>query len=653
MGTLGQIWIKLGLKADEFKKGLKESEASAGGFGSKLKAFGIGWVAIFTAVGTAVAKFAKDAINLTQKWGDTWQRDMAGIKASYDAFIGGLATGEGWESLKNHIGEARRLAREAADEIDALFEMRNSANIESATLRNDIAKAQLIYSDSSKSDAERLTAADEAIAKTKKLGEIEKVIRTQEYDAYKKNFQAQSGMNDSEIEFLVYQYNANLGIIDQAREYEKQRSKLLSNKNKALITVGINETGTAKSQGWQDANQALLDLEKNTPDAVKKVGEMTLKYDSANDKLIKGMVDSKVALISLEGETDRATRRANSSRGAIVASMDTTNAAASKATTDERTRDAGLISSKQDIIKELENKRDLATDPSTIMEINSEIEKLNTELTILQNLSAEVENIRRQYKENPLEKPKPRSSTQSPYTNNLDGGMLNLVLPDSSAYDSQNVLIGKAYAKQKSIMKQNLDEETEMQKKIMDEQTANRKASLEEQIAYYKNFSAKTKDIMLKLDNALNSGVINSLTALGEAIGSSDQDYSRVLSNLIDPLADAAIQAGVLILSTGGALETLKTAFINLFGGGPAAAVIAGAALVALGVAAKAGAAAIANSGSSSSSTAGYTAYSGGYGVATKSSVKEAQTIQLTGEFKVKGQDLQLALDSYNSNRKR
>ena len=167
-------------------------------------------------------------------------------------------------------------------------------------------------------------------------------------------------------------------------------------------------------------------------------------------------------------------------------------------------------------------------------------------------------------------------------------------------------------------------------------------------------FKAKIEDLSEDMAAALRSGVISALDELADAIGTGDWDASAMVRALLTPLADAAISAGTIILTTGEALEALKTALIDLFGGGAQGAAIAGAALIAVGVAAKAGLAAIATTGGSGSSSSGgnYT-YTGGYGVtpAAVNSIPSELNIVVTGELK--GQDIALSMERYNNNKRR
>lgn len=165
----------------------------------------------------------------------------------------------------------------------------------------------------------------------------------------------------------------------------------------------------------------------------------------------------------------------------------------------------------------------------------------------------------------------------------------------------------------------------------------------------------KIADISKDIADSLRRGAIDALDELAEAIGTGNWDTASFVRALISPLADMAISAGVLIMTTGESIEALKEALTNIFSG-PYAAIAAGAALVAIGVAAKAGLAAIASGSTTSGGGTGgggnpYV-YTGGYGV-TPDMLSSAGPMEIEGTVTVKGQDIQIALDNYNANKRR
>ena len=127
------------------------------------------------------------------------------------------------------------------------------------------------------------------------------------------------------------------------------------------------------------------------------------------------------------------------------------------------------------------------------------------------------------------------------------------------------------------------------------------------------------KAISENLVSALEDGAVGAFEALADVMGGvTEGGMEQVVKALLDPLAEMAIKAGTLIMMSGTAIEALKESLTNFFGG---SAVVAGAALVAVGIAAKAGLAAIGNRGSAgtgvTSMSSSGSPYGGGNGVQT------------------------------------
>jgi hypothetical protein len=174
---------------------------------------------------------------------------------------------------------------------------------------------------------------------------------------------------------------------------------------------------------------------------------------------------------------------------------------------------------------------------------------------------------------------------------------------------------------------------------------------VDEFVKRLKKQQSDAEDISRGFADALRNGMIDALDELAEAIGTGDLDTTALVRALVTPLADMAISAGTLILSTGEGIEAIKSAFESLNG---YAAIAAGVALVGLGVALKAGMAALAKNGASSSTGGGGNpyVYTGGYGV-TPDMLSSAGPMEIEGTVTVKGQDIQIALDNYNANKRR
>ena len=165
----------------------------------------------------------------------------------------------------------------------------------------------------------------------------------------------------------------------------------------------------------------------------------------------------------------------------------------------------------------------------------------------------------------------------------------------------------------------------------------------------------KLRDVLVdaaeSIEDSLWEGPINGLEYLAEKLGSDEWNTREFIRNMVDPLADAAISAGTLILTTGEGLEAVKKAFESLNG---YAAIAAGAALVALGLSLKAGMAALSRGGASAGTASTYSnpyTYAGGLGTAPAAGYGASIDVNVTGVLK--GQDIYLASEQYQRNRGR
>ena len=152
-------------------------------------------------------------------------------------------------------------------------------------------------------------------------------------------------------------------------------------------------------------------------------------------------------------------------------------------------------------------------------------------------------------------------------------------------------------------------------------------------------------------NQSIVAGISGGLQEMARAImGVEGANLGTVVQALLSPMADALASAGEMIMAEGIAVEAFKKSLTSLQG---APAIAAGAALVAVAGAVKAGLQAI---GNNPTAAGGYgnsavTSYSGGYGVNTSNYAQQSQNYTLSTTLK--GQDLLLAIQrTENSNRR-
>lgn len=628
MSKIGDLFVRLGLKKDEFSKGLNEAKRETQGFGDKLKGMASVAKVAWAAVAAAVVKFATDAIKMTQKWGDEWKATMAGVNAAYGSFVRQLASGEGFTNLFANMREAARLAREAARELDEVFERTTSYNYTEANTQKEIAQLQLIMRDSSKSDKERMDAAQKIIQKTQELATLKKDIATQEADAYRKQLKSQTQLNDQEINFLVREYNQNKAIIDQGRAYLQEKKRLEGNvsaaRNNAAFAAG-RPGSDYLTQQWLDAKDALDKFEASTSQAVKDVAAMTTKYDKGNDELIANLGKAEVAVINVDTAMYHAQMRATS----MLGSLSKAGAGGTTDTTDPAADAAAKIQQR-------------AVD-SAKSELHLLAEKYSQEKALLQQYGYDVTALTKEYEENTYK-------ILSDYAKKA-----------GLTADERADLLRKAYKAELEELKQaGLDTTTltnQFMQKLLDlgdesfqEFCAQLEAEfpieldpieiddteLQEWLDSLEAAVQRAEELAQEFGEAVAGGFSDACQEMmGQLMGLQDFNPGAIVQALLEPLADMAIKEGEILIAEGIGVEACKKALESLNG---YAAIAAGAALVMIGSAAKMGLAALAKSGASSSTAS---TYQGGVQSTQTQMIESELTVYVEG--RISGSDILLS----------
>lgn len=152
-------------------------------------------------------------------------------------------------------------------------------------------------------------------------------------------------------------------------------------------------------------------------------------------------------------------------------------------------------------------------------------------------------------------------------------------------------------------------------------------------------------------NQSIVAGISGGLQEMARAImGVEGANLGTVVQALLSPMADALASAGEMIIAEGIAVEAFKNSLKSLQGG---VAIAAGAALVAVASAAKAGLQAIGNNPTAAGgyNASSVTSYSGGYGVNANNYTQQGSEYSLTTTLK--GQDLLLAIERTQNNKKR
>ena len=178
-------------------------------------------------------------------------------------------------------------------------------------------------------------------------------------------------------------------------------------------------------------------------------------------------------------------------------------------------------------------------------------------------------------------------------------------------------------------------------------------SKLSESFKGYYNFLDEmikaTDDANKALNDAIVGGISDSFQYLANCVAGLDEISGAGMMNaLLSPLAEAAIKMGEIMVSAGLASEAFKSMLTN-----PYTAIAAGAALIAVGAAAKAGLQAAVNSATGTSYVASTVASSGySNNSSNDRSWEREMTLHVTGTLQADGSKLVAVLNN-EANRKR
>ena len=178
-------------------------------------------------------------------------------------------------------------------------------------------------------------------------------------------------------------------------------------------------------------------------------------------------------------------------------------------------------------------------------------------------------------------------------------------------------------------------------------------SKLSESFKGYYNFLDEmikaTDDANKALNDAIVGGISNSFQYLANCVAGLDElSGAGMMNALLSPLAEAAIKMGEIMVSAGLASEAFKSMLTN-----PYTAIAAGAALIAVGAAAKAGLQAAINSATGTSYVASTVANSGySNNSSNDRSWEREMTLHVTGTLQADGSKLVAVLNN-EANRKR
>ena len=175
MGKIGDLFVRLGLKSDDYKKGMADAKKETNSFSQGLGKMKAGAIAVWAAIGSAVTIFARDFMQATNTMGDAWASAMSGMKASYHSVIADMTNYKPdfssfrgffkneWDWIKKTFGNAKEAGDAAAEmtkAFDAEFELTQSVRLQRQAVQQELNELYIKAMDTTVNAADRKAAAD-------------------------------------------------------------------------------------------------------------------------------------------------------------------------------------------------------------------------------------------------------------------------------------------------------------------------------------------------------------------------------------------------------------------------------------------------------------------------------------------------------------
>ena len=641
MSLLGNIWVKLGLRSDDFNKGMDKAHSRAEKFGTAVGKIGAKMVLAWAAVGVAVTRMFKASVENYQ------QQEAANRKLQNALRNTGSAIGTNYDELKRYASELQRVNGFADDAtMNAMATLTTFRSVQGDVFKATIKAAQ----DMAAFMGTDLNSAVQQLGKALEAPEVGLTM-----------------LRRSGVVFTKEMTDGIKAMVKEGKTYEAQLL-ILEEVNKRFGGAAAAQAETAAGQ-WQRVKNAFSDLTEyigRSSEASRGLARGLAETLEFADRIISAKSlsawqkfwaiinsGSKAATEALEAEDaerDRVAanvkrhtdtvmagvRSVEDARAALAKQEQIYNEAQAKGWKDRAAESKGAVDALNAYItaadEQAEKDRQAAAAAAKeqaewAKQHSGILNQLKDEIAAkeqLLNMANDHTEIARLQEELRLLKER-----QKYITDGISTATIGAVKAPGNGVAEATVPI--------SIDTTPLQHSTD---------------EVDDFIDKLKKQQEKVEDISNGFASALQNGMLDALDELAVAIGTGEWDTGAMLKALVTPLADMAISAGVIISGLGEAIEAMKTSLTSLQG---PVAIAAGAALIAAGVAAKAGLAAIARnggSGSTSGSAGNPYTYAGGYGAAAAGAGYGGQ-IELSGNVTVKGQDIQIALDNYNNNRRR
>lgn len=671
MSIIGSIFVRLGLKSDEFSKGIKQSEGQLSSFkgvvgkigGAIAGAFAVNKIVQFTKEAYKLAGQAQGVYNAFSRLnrpgllndlkeatrGTTDELKLMQTAVQANNFKIPL------DQLATYLKFATNRAIETGESVDYLVQsiilgigrksplILDNLGISASELREELAKTgdmgKAVGNIINKSMSEAGDAIETSAVKTQKLGAALKDLMVTVG-----NSQPVKGTGNAISNALTDWATGWNNIINSKSLNAFQKTAALlggSNWDFAATVAGKEkEILTLQDKRIQQRVDSFLKGINTIEEAEKKLSLAQYSYFSSGKEreAVIAALKEKVKLIKSQEQEKIAREQTEKGIKAQIAALEELRA--QEANPEKR---AAYTSEIESLKKRLE----LMTSTNTV--VKGSIDYINQQIEAQEKLynSTNIQSVRDMAaaKKKELEAAKALLEITEKDKQKRDEALKGDI---ASGYSTQG-MGGSFWLKR-------VEEKNKLEKNLASYSFD--PTLYKDKIQQFKEQAAEVDQVANSIHQTITNTMVSSFQALADGLaGISDMNAGQAIASLLKPLADMAITAGTIIMTTGKAIESLKAALSGFFGVG---AIAAGAILVGIGVAARAGLSAIASSGgnSGSSSYSPNTSFSGGgsysgassqYGYASY----RAQSVDVNVTGRISGQDIVLASDKYLKNKSR
>lgn len=237
MGKISDIWVRLGLKKNEFDKGMDDAAKKTEQTGSKMSRMLDTAKAGWAAVGTAVVAFGRELISSTNAMSDAWANSMAAMKAGTRQFFADIsatimnnkengnwfsrlfASPQDKAARAANITAAALAGKEMSKAFDAEFELVNSLKIQRAQITGELADLQVAMRNTALSPEARKAAAERYRALLEPLYEAEIAVRKNMLDKAVQAWLAGTGAAASVAEVTEFFSKYGTDAVGMAQKY--------------------------------------------------------------------------------------------------------------------------------------------------------------------------------------------------------------------------------------------------------------------------------------------------------------------------------------------------------------------------------------------------------------------------------------------------